>query len=167
MSKPAAALLLVAAIAAIATLAFRHRQESPAMKPSVTYLHLLRHTPFFTELTTDQLRWVIQHSREWEVDSGQTIVSSDSADDAAGYWVLLDGGWQVELRGQPHASGHADPGKWFNRDQLGTETFKLAANDHSYVMHITKQDMDEMLASGFQFDRHIEAGKTFYRELTH
>ena len=30
------------------------------MEPSVTYLHLLKHTPFFTSLTTAQLRWVIE-----------------------------------------------------------------------------------------------------------
>ena len=40
--------------------------RSTTMEPSVTYLHLLKHTPFFTNLTTAQLRWVIDHSREWE-----------------------------------------------------------------------------------------------------
>lgn len=134
------------------------------MKPSVTYLHLLRHTPFFTELSTDQLRWVIQHSREWEVQAGQTIVSSDSPSD--GYWVLLDGGWNFELQGQRHASGHADPGKWFNQDLVSMHAFKLSVNDHSYVLNITVKDMDEMLARGFRFDHHLAIGKAFYSELT-
>ena len=104
------------------------------MKPTVTYLYLLRHTPFFTELNTDQLRWVIQHSREWEVQAGRSIVSSDSSGDGTGYWVLLDGSWDLELQGRHHASGHADPGKWFNRELISTDAFKLKANEEVQAM---------------------------------
>jgi len=32
-------------------------------------------------------------------------------------------------------------------------------------MHITTQDMDDMLARGFDFQRHLDAGKTLYRAL--
>ena len=38
---------------------FTGRQKAPAMQASVTYLYLLRKTPFFTRLTTAQLRDVI------------------------------------------------------------------------------------------------------------
>ncbi|MDV7213361.1 hypothetical protein [Azotobacter beijerinckii] len=135
------------------------------MKPSITYLHLLHHTPFFTELSTDQLRWVIQHSREWEVEAGEIIVSNQHSGDGAGYWVLLDGGWDLKYQGRVHASGHGDPGKWFNKDQVDQQGFELVANDHSYVMHISAQDMDDMLAKGFSFHSHLAAGKTFYGSL--
>jgi hypothetical protein len=140
-------------------------QGTQTMKPSITYAYLLRQTPFFTGLDSTQLHWVIQHSREWEVQAGQVIVSSQHPGDSSGYWVLLDGGWDLEYPGRTHASGHTDPGKWFNQDQFSQQPFKLEANDHGYVMHITTQDMDDMLARGFDFQRHLDAGKTLYRAL--
>jgi hypothetical protein len=87
------------------------------MKPSTTYLHLLRHTPFFTSLTTVQLRWTIAHSREWEAQSGTVIVESATSQPTDDIWILLDGGWQVEAGGRVYPAGHADPGKWFSAAQ--------------------------------------------------
>ncbi|EPG2413603.1 hypothetical protein MBN93_003989 [Klebsiella pneumoniae] len=153
------------ALAACAVSALQQRASIPAMKPSITYLHLLRHTPFFTELDTDQLRWVIQHSREWEVQPGTLLVSDALAGERAGYWVLLDGGWTLDYRGRAHSSGHADPGKWFEAGQL-PGTFALSANAHSYVMHIATSDMQGMLARGFNFEQHLAQGQDFYRELS-
>lgn len=158
-------LSLTALMGAMAACARPDPQETPSMKPSVTYLHLLRHTPFFTELTTDQLRWVIGHSREWEVTTGQPIVTPESPNDFNGYWILLDGGWDLIVGGQRYPSGHADPGKWFNRDRVSNHDYRLTANDHSYVMHIAAADMDDMLARGFRLDRHLAAGKQFYSGL--
>jgi hypothetical protein len=168
--------LLVTALLAVATACSRTLQTTSApdrsvqqriqtMKPSITYVYLLRHTPFFTALNTSQLRWVVEHSREWEVEAGQVIVSSQSPGTSAGYWVLLDGGWDLTYRGRTHASGHADPGKWFNQDRFDRQAFELVANDHSYVMQISTQDMDDMLAKGFSFQSHLDAGKTLYGEL--
>ena len=164
--KTLAALLIFAVIGATTACVFRTAPKDQSMKPSITFLHLLRHTPFFTELSTDQLRWVIQHSREWEVQAGRTIVSSATAGDGAGYWVLLDGRWDLELGGQHHASGHADPGKWFDRDLVATRAFSLTATDHSFVLNISNQDMDDMVARGFRFDRHLAAGMAFYSKLS-
>jgi hypothetical protein len=167
----AAMTLFVAATACSRILQPTEVPDGPApqgiqnMRPSITYAYLLRQTPFFTSLDSTQLHWVIQHSREWEVQTGQVIVSSQHSGDSTGYWLLLDGSWGLEYRGRIHASGHADNGKWFNQDQLGQQAFKLVANDHGYVMHISNQDMDDMLAKGFDFQRHLDAGKTFYREL--
>lgn len=158
-----AALLYVLALG----LAFITRSSTPsaAMKPSITYLHLLRHTPFFTALDTPQLRWVIDHSREWEVRVGTTITSSSQHDSGDGYWILLDGGWELHHHGQVVRSGHADPGKWFNRTALDADDFALVANEHSYVMHISTADMDAMLARGFAFRPHLQAGTTLYEHL--
>ncbi|WP_411571660.1 hypothetical protein [Pectobacterium cacticida] len=58
------------------------------MKSSITYLHLLRYTQFFTQLDTGQLRWVIQHSREWEVQPGTFLVSDVLAEERVGYCPL-------------------------------------------------------------------------------
>jgi hypothetical protein len=63
-------------------------QDKP-MRASTTYLYLLRKTPFFTALTTAQLRWVIEHSREWEALAGTTI--EDCSESSADLWILLDG----------------------------------------------------------------------------
>ncbi|WP_147675779.1 hypothetical protein [Xanthomonas massiliensis] len=102
--------VLALTLAACAAVALKQRAPKPPMKASTTYLHLLHHTPFFTELDTDQLRWVIQHSREWEVQPGTLMVSDTLASELAGYWILLDGGWTLDYRGQNLASGHADSG---------------------------------------------------------
>jgi len=157
--------LVTGAIVAAAACVFRQPQENQTMTPSITYLHLLRHTPFFTALDTDQLRWVIAHSREWEVRTGGTIATSERLNDSAGYWVLLDGGWTLRIDGKTFASGHADAGKWFDQDLLAARPFELVANEHSYVMQIARRDMDDMLARGFRFDRHLDAGQAFYRSL--
>ncbi|WP_246184007.1 hypothetical protein [Pandoraea anhela] len=136
------------------------------MKPSVTYLHLLRHTPFFTSLDTWQLRWTIDHSREWEAARGTVIVSGQAGsappDDAI--WILLDGGWQVEVDGHAYPSGHADPGKWFSASEASGQ-WRLVTTAHSYVMQITRADMADMLARDFAFERHLQDGRTYYRTL--
>ncbi|CAB3761626.1 hypothetical protein [Paraburkholderia solisilvae] len=139
--------------------------ENPAMKPSVTYLHLLRKTPFFTSLNTAQLRWTIEHSREWEAQGGTVIVDCATSKPKDDFWILLDGGWQVETGGHIYPSGHADPGKWFSAAQATNGDCRLIATEHSYVMHITRADMDDMLSRGFPFDAHLNAGRAFYREV--
>jgi len=137
-----------------------------AMRPSITYLHLLRHTPFFTALSTEQLQWVIDHSREWEVDAG-TVLSIQDADGPSDHddWILLDGGWQIERGGEFFPSGHADPGKWFSTREAQGNACALVANEHGYVMHIPANEMQRMLERGFAFDAHLEQGRAWYQEI--
>ncbi|NPT45751.1 hypothetical protein GNZ12_31415 [Paraburkholderia sp. 1N] len=142
--------------------------RSTEMKPSVTYLHLLKHTPFFTSLTTEQLRWVISHSHEWEAQPGTVVAQCDgSAHGAAnnqGMWILLDGGWQIEYGKQSYPAGHADAGKWFST-AVTDQACRLVTTEHSYVMKIERADFDAMLEQGFAFDEHLDAGRRYYREL--
>jgi hypothetical protein len=139
--------------------------ENAIMKPSVTYLHLLRKTPFFTGLNTDQLRWTIDHSREWEAQPDTVIVdcgAGKKADDAI--WILLDGRWQVEANGKIYPAGHADAGKWFSGAVAQGEC-RLRTTEHSYVMKITRADLAAMLANGFAFDVHLDQGRAYYRQI--
>ncbi|NWA04635.1 hypothetical protein [Pseudomonas gingeri] len=138
------------------------------MKPSITYLHLLRHTPFFTALSSDQLQWVIDHSQEWETENGSVIVRSDQANaSAADYWILLDGGWQLEHAGHGFPSGHAAPGKWFNLREAQGSDCVLSTTEHSYVMRITEADMQVMLEKGFAFGHHLGSGHAYYGSIFH
>jgi carbohydrate-selective porin OprB len=142
--------------------------RSTNMKPSVTYLHLLKHTPFFTSLTTGQLRWVIAHSREWEVQSGTVIEQSNgNAHGTAseqGMWILLDGGWQIESAQRTYPADHASAGKWFSA-AVTDQRWRLVTTEHSYVMKIERADFNAMLAQGFAFDQHLNAGYRYYSEL--
>ncbi|GAB2921852.1 hypothetical protein GCM10027093_71000 [Paraburkholderia jirisanensis] len=135
------------------------------MKASITYLHLLRKTPFFTGLDTVQLRWTIDHSQEWEAKARTVIVDcasgSEPKDDI---WILLDGGWRVETNHGVYPAGHADAGKWFSAAQADG-TCRLVTTEHSYVMKITRADMDDMLARGFRFNTHLQAGEVYYRKM--
>lgn len=138
----------------------------PGMSASVTYLRLLAKTPFFTALSTDQLQWVIDHSREWSVVPGAEIASSARGADS--FWVLLDGGWQVEHGGRSIKAGHADPAKWYGgRDMsaLAVGEIRVVATAKSYVMQIQQADLDDMLQRGFAFGPHLDAGMAFYRSL--
>ena len=139
--------------------------EEKGMKQSVTYLHLLRHTPFFTALDKEQLKYVIAHSTEWEARSGQVISTGAEAGDYM--WVLLDGGWQVEQAGRTSASGHDDPGKWYGGvpSAMPPAGSRLVANQHSYVMRIARRDLEQMLDRGFDFGRHLQQGAGFYAGL--
>lgn len=137
--------------------------ENAIMKPSVTYLHLLRKTPFFTALNKEQLRWTIDHSREWEAQPGTVVVDGGVGVDED-IWVLLDGGWQVEANGKTYPAGHADAGKWFSGAMAQGE-YKLRTTEHSYVMKITRADLADMLTRGFAFDAHLDAGRAYYRQL--
>ncbi|MBQ5265171.1 hypothetical protein FD776_13545 [Klebsiella pneumoniae] len=141
--------------------------EGETMKPSVTYVHLLRHTPFFTNLNIDQLRWVVEHSREWEVQPSTAIVTREageaSTDDAI--WVLLDGKWCVEENGRRHESGNSTAGKWFSAAEIAGPV-KLVVTEHSYVMKITRADFNTMLAQGFDFRSHLLAGENYYRVIS-
>ncbi len=157
--------LLLSLAGTVVACAVRQTQEEQIMKPAITYLYLLRTTPFYTELNTRQLKWVIQHSKEWEVQEGGVIVSPRSTGDSGGYWVLLDGGWALQYSGKLYHSGHADAGKWFKRDLIPAGDAELVATEHSYVMHIADKDMTEMLNRGFSLQHHLTAGKTYYSSL--
>lgn len=136
------------------------------MRPSVTYLHLLRHTPFFTGLSTEQLQWVIDHSREWEVDAGAVLSRyGPQAPSDTDYWVLLDGGWRIEHDGKSFASEHAGPGKWFNTRETQGKPGSLIATEHGYVMRIPEGEMKLMLDRGFAFDAHLKQGHAYYRQI--
>ncbi|MFM0735245.1 hypothetical protein PQQ52_32685 [Paraburkholderia sediminicola] len=142
--------------------------RSTTMKPSVTYLHLLKHTPFFTSLTTEQLRWVIGHSHEWEAQPGTVVAQCDDhAHGAAsdrGMWILLDGGWQIEYGQQSYPAAHASAGKWFSA-AVTDRPCSLVTTEHSYVMKIERADFDAMLEQGFAFGPHLDAGRRYYSEL--
>lgn len=164
--------LTLSALSAIAGLASRAGQHEPdalqslTMKPSVTYLHLLRHTPFFTALTKEQLQWVIDHSREWSADKGAVIARCDATGTTdKNYWILLDGGWQLEHDGRTFPSSHADPGKWFNTHEAHGADCSLIATEHSYVMRITAANMQQMLDQGFAFGRHLDDGHVYYDSI--
>lgn len=134
------------------------------MKASTTYLYLLRKTPFFTALNHEQLRWTIDHSREWEAQAGTVVAECAPASKDDAYWILHDGRWQVEHNGHMYPAGHADPGKWFSaRDAHGS--CRLVTTEHSYVMKITRADMNDMLARGFAFNAHLEQGREYYRAI--
>ncbi|NYE63400.1 hypothetical protein FHW58_004630 [Duganella sp. 1224] len=136
--------------------------QEPHLKQSVTYLHLLRKTPFFTRLDKSQLQWVIDHSTEWEATAGMEISNRRDADDHL--WILLDGGWQIEQGGQVLKAGHADPAKWYGGPYAGLlpADSRLVVNQHSYVMRIKRADVDDMLQRGFDFTPHLQQGQAFY-----
>jgi hypothetical protein len=141
--------------------------RSTTMEPSVTYLHLLKHTPFFTSLTTAQLRWVIGHSHEWEARAGTVVAQCN--DSATGtrdqaMWILLDGGWQIESAGHAYPADHASAGKWFSA-AVTDRSCRVVTTEHSYVMKIERADFDAMLAQGFAFGPHVDAGRRYYSEL--
>jgi hypothetical protein len=143
----------------------RNEDGDRAMIPSITYLHLLKDTPFFTALTRSQLQWVIDHSRDWTAPA-RTVVASYTAGQPASddLWVLLDGGWQIEADGKQYPAGHADPGKWFSAADVAHDC-RLVVTEKSYVMKIESAELKAMLAQGFAFGRHLEAGKNYYRTL--
>lgn len=136
------------------------------MKPSITYLHLLRHTPFFTLLSADQLRWTIEHSKEWEAQPRTEVVACSAGDERPddAIWILLDGRWQLEKSGRDHVSGHADPGKWFSASAMRGPC-RLVTTEQSYVMRITRSDMEEMLKRGFAFQDHLHEGRAYYEAI--
>jgi hypothetical protein len=135
------------------------------LKKSVTWLHLLRHTPFFTGLDKQQLRWVIDHSSEWEVQAGTVVAKVGTGQPLTeDIWILLDGRWQVEVEGRAFPSGHADSGKWYSAVDVGSSS-RLITTEKSYVMRIERRDMQQMLNQGFAFNTHLKAGMDFYAGL--
>jgi hypothetical protein len=136
--------------------------QEPHMKQSVTYLHLLKKTPFFTRLDKPQLQWVIDHSTEWETSAGMEVSNRRDANEHI--WILLDGGWQIEQGGQVLKAGHADAAKWYGgvHAELLPADSRLVTNQHSYVMRIHRTDFDNMLRRGFDFNQQLQQGQAFY-----
>jgi hypothetical protein len=135
------------------------------MKPSITYLHLLAKTPFFIKLTRAQLKWVIDHSKEWDVTQGTLITSSDG--DPNSIWVLLDGGWQIETGSTKYAIGHGDPGNWYGGPAVhaASAASRLVASEPSYVMEMRMADFDDMVKRGFDFNQDLRMGVQFYLDV--
>jgi hypothetical protein len=114
------------------------------------------------------LRWVIDHSKEWEAEAGSVIAKNDqSGASATDYWILLDGAWRVHYDGNTFPSRHAAPGKWFNIREAQGATCALITTDHSYVMRITEADMNTMLEKGFAFGHHLDDGRIYYGSMFH
>ena len=134
------------------------------MKASTTYLFLLRKTPFFDRLDTEQLRWTIKHSREWEAQAGTVVASCSATDKSDDFWILLDGHWQVEQDSHAFPAGHADAGKWFSASEAPGNC-RLVTTEHSYVMKITRADMNDMLSRGFAFESHMSQGRAYYSKV--
>jgi len=154
------------ALAACAVLSYgAYRNKNLDMIPQTTYLHLLKNTPFFAALTHPQLRWVIDHSHEWEVRAGTVVASCANGEPAPDeLWILLDGGWRVDVDGKQHAAGNADAGNWFS-SKVAARECQLVVTEKSYVMKMTRTGMDTMLAQGFDFGAHLAVGTAYYREL--
>lgn len=153
---------LAAGVASVAIALSGCTVQEPHMKKSVTYLHLLKKTPFFTRLDKQQLKWVIDHSTEWEALAGMEVSNRLDANDYI--WILLDGGWQVEQGGQVLTAGHADAAKWYGGEhvELLPPDSRLISNQHSYVMRINRADFKDMLNRGFDFNQHLQQGEVFY-----
>jgi hypothetical protein len=159
-----AGLAVIGCIPRAATDAETVYQDS-RMSPSVTYVHLLRHTPFFTELNSEQLKWVTRHSREWDAPAGTVIASCASGVSASpDLWILLDGGWHVETLDAVYSADNAGPGKWYGCAATHSNS-RLVTTQRSYVMRIKSADMEDMLARGFPFERHLSAGRTWYAQI--
>ncbi|WP_414444767.1 hypothetical protein [Burkholderia sp. 22PA0106] len=181
MPKPIALLLLrlrplfalCLASTLLASTAGCHAQAEPdaagqmSMKPSVTYLFLLRRTPFFTALSTEQLQWVIAHSKEWQVREGSVVDAcrAGGSENASDDWILLDGGWAVEHDGRAERAGRGEAGQWFNRTVANGARCRLVATESGYVMKIAHADLQNMLARGFDFDAPLAAGRAYYRTM--
>ena len=150
--------------AACAQQGYAQQEEGKTMKASTTYLFLLRKTPFFDRLDTEQLRWTIKHSREWEAQAGTVVASCSAADKRDDFWILLDGRWQVEHDGHTYPAGHADAGKWFSASEA-PGSCRLVTTEHSYVMKITRADMNDMLSRGFAFESHMREGRAYYSKV--
>ncbi len=171
--KPPLIRLSVLAIAGLAVIGCMPRAATDAetayqdsrMKPSVTYLRLLRHTPFFTELNDEQLKWVIDNSREWDAPAG-TVIESHVAgvSTSADIWILLDGGWQVETPTAVYAAGNGAPGKWYSAAQTPPNN-RLVTTRRSYVMRIKAAELQVMLAQHFAFDTHLAVGRAWYAHI--
>lgn len=117
------------------------------MQPSVTYLHLLRHTPFFKRLNNTQLRWVIRHSKEWKIDKDGVIATNQSTPD---YWLLLDGSWQLICQQQNFSTEKFHTKVWFHSSEIQLPC-ELVATSPSFVMRIQHDDMQIMLENDFPF----------------
>ncbi|CAH2788814.1 MAG: FIG00465890: hypothetical protein [uncultured Paraburkholderia sp.] len=143
------------------------------MQASVTSLHLLKHTPFFTSLTADQLRWASAHSQKWKAQADALITQRESApvhgtQPEHTLWILLDGNWRIEWT-HAHAllvseSNHAGTGKWFSAT-VTDKPFRLVAAEHSYVMRIEHVDFENILKQGFACDSHLDAGRRYYATI--
>ena len=144
---------------------FSSDHQDSSMQASTTYVYLLRKTPFFTRLTTVQLREVIAHSREWEVKPGTVIAASGDVERSV--WILLDGGWQVEAGGKAYPALHDQPAKWYGRDAVyaAARPSRLVVNQHSYVMQMTQDDFERLLVQGFDFQTHLSQGEQYYAEI--
>jgi hypothetical protein len=139
--------------------------QDSRMSPSVTYVYLLRHTPFFAELNDEQLKWVTQHSREWEAPKGTVIDSrAPGLTPSSDVWILLDGGWQVETQSSTYNAGNAAPGKWYSAAATHLEN-RLVTTSQSYVMRIKAVDIEDMLALGFPFESHLSEGRRWYAHI--
>jgi len=92
------------------------------------------------------------------------VVSCEPGQQDNDFWILLDGRWQVEHDGQSYPSGHADAGEWFSTSDAHGDC-RLVVTEHSYVMKITRADMNDMLSRGFAFDAHLQQGHAYYRTL--
>lgn len=147
-------------------------QGALTMRPTITYFQLLRHSPFFKDLTGKQLTFVIDNSNEWAVDEGGAISLCDGEGlEKDVYWILLDGQWAVTYSRASYASTNNDSGKWFQTSTLKNAglpsqmSCKLIMEKSGYVMKITKETMTYMRDNNFNITSHLQIGQQYYEAM--
>lgn len=144
-------------------------QGNLTMRPTTSYLHLLRHTPFFTSLTDTQLKFVIDNSKEWAVDKGGVISQCNgdmSVNDS--FWILLDGQWALTYQQSSYLSAKNTSGKWYQINTLKSagivpqKACTLVMHESGYVMKITEETMTQMRNKNFDFTSHLQDGAQHY-----
>lgn len=130
---------------------------------SVTHFHLLRQAPFFNGLDDDRLRWVIEHSREWKVIAGEEISTSNQGADS--FWVLLDGGWEIESGTRRLLSGPAEAAKWYGGAEFHAldRPSRLVATVPGYVINLRWSDIERLRKQAPTVERHLGSGLERYR----
>jgi hypothetical protein len=132
---------------------------------SVSHLHLLRQAPFFTGLDDDHLRWILDHSREWKVVAGEEISTSNQGADS--FWVLLDGGWEIESGTRRLQSGPAEAAKWYGGAEFHAldRPSRLVATGPGYVINLRWSEVEKLRKQAPTIERHLDIGLARYRSF--
>ncbi len=124
---------------------------------------LLRQAPFFAGLDDARLHWVAEHSRGWQVVAGEEI--SNSNQDADSFWVLLDGGWEIESGTRRLGSGPAEAAKWYGGAEFRSleRPTRLVATVPGHVVNLRWADLESLRKQSPSIDDHLDRGLARYR----
>ena len=118
------------------------------------------HVPFFKGFSRDDLAYLQNACTEYGFEPGEVI--KDFGQQPSDYWVLLDGGWTLEVQGGASRDVERSEVSWVGpQEGVDPAPLKVSASKTSYVLNVPKDVMQKLKDDKASVKRNLQKGAEY------